>query len=335
MEEKMNENHITSTSQDHALATVDDPLGEAVEAWAYARTDSGSLRRRDLLRDKQRAVNDFFTFVGVDHPKDVRPGDVKAWQAQLEARGLAPNTIYGRISQVSSFYEWAIKGGMLRDNPVKYARPKAPKRYQTESTQSLTNEQVRALLTVVKGKANEGNIVAKRDYAMLLFYLLTGMRRAEVARLRWGDIYEQEDHLVVTYRVKGGEIENRELYEPAVKEALLDYLQSADRLEGMQPTTPLWTSHDRVNKNPGAPLTSYAFVVRLKKYAKEAGIGHIHLHQTRHTVARIVAEKEGIKAAQEQLGHKNENTTRVYVQRIGVRRDRFSEHLADEFGIKA
>jgi integrase len=103
----------------------------------------------------------------------------------------------------------------------------------------------------------------------------------------------------------------------------------------MQASTPLWTSHDRVNANPGAPLTSHAFVKNFKKYAKEAGIGDVHLHQTRHTVARIVAERDGIKAAQEQLGHKNETTTRVYVQRVGVRRDRFSEHLADEFGIEA
>jgi hypothetical protein len=53
MEAKMSEKQITITSQDYALATIDDPLGETVEAWAYARTDSASLHRRDLLRDKQ------------------------------------------------------------------------------------------------------------------------------------------------------------------------------------------------------------------------------------------------------------------------------------------
>jgi integrase len=332
MEAKMSENSIIVSDQDHALATVDDPLGEAIDAWANARTSGATPRRHDLLRDKRRTVGAFFDFVE-KRPADVGPGDVKAWQAHLEARGLAHTTIYGKISRVSSFYEWAIEGRLLRFNPVTLARPKAPKQYQTESTQSLSSEDVRALVVVVREKADQGNIVAKRDYAMLLFYLLTGMRRAEVARLRWGDIKERDDHLIITYRVKGGEMENRELHELAVKDALLDYLRSAGRLESMQASTPLWTSHDRVNANPGAPLTSHAFVKNFKKYAKEAGIGDVHLHQTRHTVARIVAERDGIKAAQEQLGHKNENTTRVYVQRVGVRRDRFSEHLADEFGI--
>jgi site-specific recombinase XerC len=50
----------------------------------------------------------------------------------------------------------------------------------------------------------------------------------------------------------------------------------------------------------------------------------------RHTYARIVAEESGsLKETQEVLGHRNEVTTRVYVQRIGVRRDRFSSRVAN------
>ena len=55
-----------------------------------------------------------------------------------EAHGLAPATVYAKISRVSSFYEWAMESPELAQviprNPVKLARPKAPKAYQTEST---------------------------------------------------------------------------------------------------------------------------------------------------------------------------------------------------------
>jgi site-specific recombinase XerD len=37
----------------------------------------------------------------------------------------------------------------------------------------------------------------------------------------------------------------------------------------------------------------YPFVENLKRCAKEAGIGKIHLHQARHTFARMVAERTG------------------------------------------
>jgi integrase len=67
----------------------------------------------------------------------------------------------------------------------------------------------------------------------------------------------------------------------------------------------------------------------MKGYAKEAGIEHFHLHQTRHTFARIVAESSGsIVETQDALGHKNPATTRAYVQRIVVKRDKFGDEIA-------
>ena len=72
--------------------------------------------------------------------------------------------------------------------------------------------------------------------------------------------------------------------------------------------------------------------MNLKRYARQAGIGSIHLHQTRHTFARMVAEDSGsITETQDALGHKNVATTRVYVQRIAVRRDRHSEQILKRF----
>lgn len=49
----------------------------------------------------------------------------------------------------------------------------------------------------------------------------------------------------------------------------------------------MWTRYDRAGV-PGAPLSSRAFVENLKAYAKQAGLSHIHLHETRHTYARYV-----------------------------------------------
>ena len=75
-------------------------------------------------------------------------------------------------------------------------------------------------------------------------------------------------------------------------------------------------------------LTSHAFVKNLKRYAHDAGVGHVHLHQTRHSYARIVAEETGsITDTQDALGHRNAATTRVYVQGIAIKRDKHSESI--------
>jgi integrase/recombinase XerD len=316
--------------------TLSIALQNAISLWADARTDPGSARRRDLLRDKTKAATDFFVYTD-KHPAQVTALDVKAWQVELERSGLSASTIYARISRVSSFYEWAMDDPDLCQemprNPVHLARPKAPKAYQTESTQALSDEEVKALLAVVKSKADGGDIVGKRDYALLLLFFATGMRRSEVMCLRWGDV-KINDTVTVTSKVKGGDYAGREIADPRVKDALLDYLRASRRLGAMDMETPLWTSHDRTKLRGGEQLTGHAFAKRVKVYARWAGIGDIHLHQTRHTFARWVSESTGsIIETQDALGHKHAATTRVYVQRVSVQKDKHSAAILDRLDV--
>lgn len=71
----------------------------------------------------------------------------------------------------------------------------------------------------------------------------------------------------------------------------------------------------------------------MKRYARSAGLDGFHLHQTRHTFARIVAEETGsITATQEALDHSKPSTTRVYVQRIAIKRDQHSGRISRRWG---
>lgn len=310
-------------------------LRTALHLWATATTDAESHCRRDLLRAKQQAAADFFSHCG-KLPGEVRPDDVEAWRKALEGRGFKPATVYARLSRLSSFYEWAMRdpqlAGLVEKNPVRLARPKAPKAYQTESVKSLDDAQVSGLLARVRERAASGDVVGKRDYALLLIFVTTGMRRQEVVGLRGSDVELRKDDLVIRCRVKGGDYVARSVEEPLVREALLDYLRSCGRENALSSERPVWTRHDRAGR-PGAPLTSHAFAKNLKRYARDAGIGKIHIHQTRHTFARVVSEETGsLTETQEALGHKNLATTRAYVRRIAVRRDKHSRRIVERFG---
>jgi integrase len=250
----------------------------------------------------------------------------------MEQRGLKPATVYARVSRVSAFYRWLMSdphlSAFIRSNPAAQARPRYPRPYQSESTKALSDDEMNALLGVARRLAGSGSVVGKRDYALLLFYFLTGLRRSEVIGLRGKDLEFKEGTLVIKYRRKGGKFTAREVSDPATYEALKDYLEAAGRMNVVESERPLWTRHDRAGR-PGAPLSSRAFVENLKAYAREAGLSHIHLHQTRHTYARIVAEETGsFIEAQEALDHENQATTRVYVQRITVKKDRHGSKVS-------
>jgi integrase len=308
-------------------------LLNAIRLWANSSTLAESSRRGDLLRDKQKALDSFFSFVE-KHPGEVRPLDVKAWQSFLEEKGLRASTIYARTCFLSSFFEWAMRdpelGQHIGKNPVHQARPRAPKAYQTESVKSLTDEELDKLVSFVARKAEASDLVGKRDYAILLLFMATGMRRQEVLSLRGRDV-KADDTLILTNRIKGGTYVGREVDDPPVKDALLDYLRMAKRLEVLRTDGPLWTRHDKAGR-PGAALSSHSYVKNLKRYAKQAGIEKFYMHQTRHTFARIVAEETGsIIETQDALNHRNPSTTRIYVQRIAVKKDRHSRLVSKRF----
>lgn len=317
---------------------VDLALLNAIHLWASATTDAESACCEDLLKAKRLAVSSFFAFSG-KHPGEVTPLDVQGWRAQLEEKGFKLATVYARISRLSSFYEWAMRdpslGQYITSNPARLARPKCPRPYQTESAKALDDDKLEALFRIVMVKAASGDVVGKRDYALLLFFITTGMRRQEVIGLGGSDVELREDDLIVRCRVKGGDYVGRAVNETLVREALLDYLSSCDRMHVLGTNRSLWTRHDRAGR-AGAPLTSHSFDKNLKRYAHAAGIEKIHIHQTRHTFARIVSEETGsIVETQDALGHKNVATTRVYIGRIAVKRDKHSQQVTARLKIRA
>ena len=342
--DKMND--LTTTTNRHTEVTSSAAITTAIDMWARATTRDGS-RLDDLLRDKARIVQHFFAFVGKS-PQYVQPGDVAAWLDELREHGagqvdadgapvgFSPAGVYAAASRVSSFYRWLLKDdtlrGMIAHNPVELARPNAPRAY--EGSQALSDDELAALLGVVKAKADAGDLVGLRDYALLLFFVLTGHRREEVLRLTWGNL-KKNGVLSVRFLNKGGDHTSEEV-NLLCWDALVDYLRAAGRLDDMTPDAPLWTAHDRSGRSTGSPLSSHAFAANLKRYAKLAGLDAdaIHVHQLRHTFARLVGEDEGdLTRVQHALGHANLATTRVYLKRVETKRDTFSAGIARRFNL--
>src|SRR5947209_167167 len=263
-------------------------LRHALRLWAEASTAPSTERRGEIQGYKQNVVSLFFSFVG-QHKGAIAALVVESWRDWLArpkpvGLGLKASTVYARVCFLSSFFEWAMREPSLREqigsNPARLALPKAPKAYQTESVKAWTDEELQSIVEAVRAKAVAGDIVGKRDYALLLFYLVTGMRRQEVISLRGGQVKLDEEAITLTGKVKGGDYVGREVRDPLLREALLDYLCSAGRLAALKTDSPLWTRHDRAGR-PGAALTSHAFVKNLKRYAQEADVGDVRSEERR------------------------------------------------------
>src|SRR5215207_9886869 len=223
-EEVEKESQDKSAAPSEALAAPDTAVAirNAAAIWAEQNTRPETLARAEKLKDKAQAVTTFFEF-SAKHPGDVTPEDVSRWRAQMEARGLKPATVYARVSRVSAFYRWLMSdphlSAFIRSNPAAQARPRYPRPYQSESTKALSDEEMNSLLAAVRRPAGEGSVVGRRDYALLLFYFLTGLRRSEVIGLRGSDLEFKDGTLIIKYRRKGGKFTAREVSDASAYEA--------------------------------------------------------------------------------------------------------------------
>jgi integrase/recombinase XerC len=307
-------------------------LRNAIGVWAESSTGKDVYKRDELLHTKKQAVRNFFVHAGHNNPEEIAPADVMRWCGRMEADELQPTTIYGRVSRLAAFYDWLRSntplGQQMESNPARTARPPRPKPYQTESTKSYSDDEMNALLAVSRAEADAGKIVAKRDYALLRIYFMSGMRRTEVISLRGTDVEFTPDAMILKYRRKGGYYRGREVTDAEARAALLNYLHASGRADVLSTPRPLWTRHDRAGQ-PGAPLTSHSFDKNLKAYAMRAGVKDARIHRTRHTFARIVHEESGsLIEVQDALDHKDLGTTGVYIDRLVVKRDKNSTKIA-------
>lgn len=280
---------------------------------------SGSQR---TVQSYGRMLWPFFGSAGKP-PDQVAPGDVLAWAHGIGLSGRPPAapTIGARIACLSSYYRFLIRMGLVTSNPCDAVeRP----RTQPAPALGLSAEEVRRLLAVVPD-----TVPGRRDRAILLTFILTGRRRAEVIGLRAGDITVEDGTASYAYRGKGGKRGRRELPRPAY-EAMVVSLADADLdLATMGPTESLWQAGAGASGVSGG--TVYA---RFRRYLAAAGLTPTGLHVLRHSAAKLRRDAgESVESVSGFLDHSSLAVTTVYLRRLEGVEDRAWRDVAALLGV--
>lgn len=184
-----------------------------------------------------------------------------------EASTIAPATVAGTYRSLQQLWRWLVDEGEVTTNP--FDRMKPP-HVPEQPVPILTERELSALLAACKG--TEFN--DRRDTALIRLLLDTGIRSSELLGLTVDDLdFDQDVALVMGKggRGRAAPFGNR------TGEALRRYL----RLRARHP------HHDAAALWIGArgPLGQAGLRQILNRRAAAAGIGHVHPHQFRHTMA--------------------------------------------------
>lgn len=256
------------------------------------------------------------TSLGARAVRDVKPGDLDVWYPTLRtARGgpLAPSSLRRVHAVVRQVFEHAERRGLIARSPadkVKLPRLAAPEgRYPTQ-------EELEAVVTAAWS-------VSPVRARLLVFAAHTGLRRGELAAVRWSRLDVDAGELLVARAISevGGRLYEKDtkahqaLAVSVTPDGLAVALaqmawQQAEAGEALDDDPWLWSAEPPFDQPPPPwVLTSWMVAAR-----KKAGVEHVRLHDLRHWHASALLTSGATMAdVQRQLRHKTMATTMVYV----------------------
>ena len=293
---------------------------------------------------------------------EVESRHVATWQTHLAANGLGENSINHKLSCVSSYYSYVIEAktmangrqvslfidsvGHTMANPFKTGNIQRAKIDPYGHAKPLGRENTAKLLSYLEIKEHLATLNGARNYALILTYLLTAYRNAEVLRMRWADIRPSNSKpggVIYHWRGKGAKAESEEL-PPIAWRAFVAYLEIAGRWhhgvplekQPLHPDEHIWlpvsthaTGNLRNQKNrplkANQPINGKTALRILRTALRNAGVANPHtydIHGLRHTNARMRVEQgDNIRDIQKDLHHSSLDTTDRYVRSKALQND--------------
>jgi len=226
-------------------------------------------------------------------PDQLGLDQIRDYQARLfRERRLKPNSVCAYVEALRFFFVHVLKRRWTLDD-IPY-----PKRPHTLPL-VLSQDEVAQLI----------NAAANPVHRILLMTLYaTGMRRAEVTRLKIADIDTQR--MVIHIRGAKGRKDRDVMLSPKLLQALRQHWRSLKR----KPTVWLFpggTEHDNIDH----PISDKVLWQACERAAHRAGMEKpIHPHTLRHSFATHLLEAgTDIRTIQILLGHSDLRTTTVYL----------------------
>jgi integrase/recombinase XerC len=207
------------------------------------------------------------------------------------------NTTALAVTAIKQFFLWCVDVELLSTSPAHKLR--SPKREQ-KIPRPLSHEQAHRLIDQAYHRMESDNWLEVRNAVLVLFMVQTGLRRAEVAHLKWKDIELDDQHLIV--QGKGSKERRVPLFS-----GLIQPLRRLQEIQGR-------TYGAVFAKEDGTPLHVYTLNMIFRRWVVGALNVNATPHQLRHTFATMLIEKgASLDEVRDLLGHTSIATTQIYV----------------------
>lgn len=232
----------------------------------------------------------FYDYIDKYNVKDIDSMDIESYiNHVIIDEGNQPTTSNRKLYTIRSYFNYLLKRKKVTENPAREIESANVEK--NKKPVYLKQEGINKFLKAID------NI---RDRAIIITFLYTGMRRAELVNLNRKDI--DFENKLVSFKRKENKWATIHLHDEVIS-ALRKYLATReDDIEALF----ISNRNRRVADNTiNAIVTKYIKKARIRK--------NISPHKLRHTFATMVYKhNKDIKTLQNLLGHENISTTQIY-----------------------
>jgi len=234
---------------------------------------------------------------------DLRVADVDRLLSKKLDGGLSVSTVRRIRSVFAQCLDQGIRWGVVNRNVATLSR--APREARKEG-RTLTPDQAKQLIEYLEGRRNE---------ALWILMLSTGLRRGEALGLMWKDFDRESGVLRVRRQLKreGGELvvsdtktarSRRAVNLPAPMLELLLVHELRQQLE-KQALGSSWADSGHIfTSSVGTPIDPRNLYREFQKICHDAGLGVWHPHELRHSAASLMlAQGVKLQVVSQVLGH--------------------------------
>ncbi|AFM00523.1 MULTISPECIES: tyrosine-type recombinase/integrase [Desulfitobacterium] len=265
----------------------------------------------------------------IEHIQQIQHTDIEAylnWARTHRKNGV--RALARKQAAIKSFYRYLLREDFISKditiklNPIAQNQ-KAPK--------ALEPEQIADLVDIIETGTglSEGQLkyhlyTEKRDYAIFLTFIGTGLRLSELYGLNLQSIDFNKGCFFV---IRKGNKETNIYFNAEVATAIQDYIKNERPRYVIQQTDALFLSIQ------GNRMSKRAIQDLIKKYMTILqNFGHntesFSAHKLRSTFATLLLrETENLAIVQDALGHSDPRTTRIYAKVLDEQLRRAAEHI--------
>lgn len=285
---------------DHSLA----PNGLQNQAKHYLLSCKVEEKSPLTIQTYGRRITSFIRFVEclglANDASDISSYHIRLFLSSLQHQGCKASTINSYYRTLQTFFNWLVAEGAISKTPMTNIKPpKVPK----TKPQPFSEQDIENLLSLCSGKT----FLAVRNQAIILLFLDTGLRLAELANIQLRDV--DFDRGLIKVMGKGSK-ERVVRMGKTTQKALLHYL-----LKRNDNYPSLWVTEERT------PLHRDGVQVAIKRLCHRARITDAKPgpHTFRHTAAINYLRNGGSEfTLQIMLGHATLQMTRKYVSSLGA-----------------